>query len=284
MTPNPTRSSSDRTKIRRPKKSLGQHFLRCAWVAEAMVRSADITPQDAVLEIGPGEGALTRPLARAAGQVIAVEKDERLAQALSAALKKEIITNTKIVFGDILSLLRDALVHDSPYKVVANIPYYLTSRLIRLLLGREARPKTIVLTIQKEVAERIVARPPQMNLLALSVQAFGTPEVIAAVPKTCFLPQPNVDSAILKISNISGDFFTTHALKPEAFFRIVRRPFGQKRKMLCSALAPSIPKPRCQKVLADLGLSPQSRPQELSLQQWATLVVELERVKDLFPP
>lgn len=268
----------------RPKKSLGQNFLRCDWVVDALIKAADLTPQDTVLEIGPGTGVLTRALAAAAGRVIAVEKDEQLALALRAALEKEGIKNVEIIATDILKILP----HLSPtynlppttYKIVANIPYYLTGHLFRLIFEQDILPETVVLTVQKEVAERVAAKPSHMSLLALSVQVFGTPEIIAAIPASCFFPQPKVDSAILKISGISGGFFTENKIEKAAFFETARRGFSQKRKVLVNALAGgggAGDKIAAARALAAAGIDSRARAEELSLKQWADLAAALRR-------
>jgi len=283
------------------KKSLGQHFLRCDWVADTLIAAAQLTKKDTVLEIGPGTGILTRPLAAASGQVIAVEKDERLADALADALAHEQIRNVRIIKGDILLLTQTKFGSDEwpklslGHKVVANIPYYLTGRLIRLLLESPTKPSMIALTIQKEVAERMVAAPPhmnpvrsktpqasaapirsgrtsnRMNLLALGVQAFGTPRIIKIVPASCFSPKPKIDSAIIVISDISDDFFTRNAIGQDEFFTLARAAFGHKRKMLVNTLPSDDDKSIIAKKLATLGISATARPEELSLQNWADL-------------
>ena len=280
----------------RAKKSLGQHFLRCRWVVSTLIRSAELTQKDTILEIGPGTGVLTFALAQAAGHVVAVEKDERLAGALMARLKEDGITNVEILTGDILRLLpilpqviQAKLGSKNRYKVVANIPYYLTARLLRLLLEQQpqpaegearpdGRPELIVLTIQKEVAQRIVAQPPRMNLLALSVQAFGKPEIIKTVPASCFSPMPKVDSAIIKIADISDRFFRENRLDQKQFFAPIRRAFSQKRKLLLNTLGMRhsvLHKEQIAAVLTTLNLSKNARPQELSLQNWANLAKSL---------
>ena len=275
------------------KKSLGQHFLTCAWVGETLVHTADISRSDTILEIGPGKGALTRLLASRAARVIAVEKDERLAEALEKDLQSRTIKNVEIIPGDILTLC-PRLSLGQGYKVVANIPYYLTSRLLRLLLEGERKPALMALTIQKEVAERIVAKPPRMNpaltlnrtghtikykkskggmnLLALSVQAYGKPEIIKTVPASCFSPKPKVDSAIIKISDISDRYFKTNSISEEKFFRLVKQSFSQKRKVLTNTFPP--PKSKGAALLKRLNLSPNVRAEELSLNEWAQIVKE----------
>lgn len=270
------------------KRSLGQHFLRCDWVASTLVKTADLGPDDTVLEIGPGTGILTRELAKSAGQVIAVEKDELLASKLRMELAGEKIYNVIVFEGDVLKLTKSDFVRISKsdfnslnfnsLKIVANIPYYLTSRLLRLLLENRPWPALIVLTIQKEVAQRITAKPPHMNLLALSVQAFGRPEIIKTVPASCFWPKPKVDSAIIKISNISDAFFTKNAIDKALFFEIVRRAFSQKRKLLTSSLRSYFGQ---HPVLTKAGLPDKARPQELDLEQWAKLVLHMDKSKKL---
>lgn len=280
------------------KKSLGQHFLRCNWVVQTLVKAAEVGPQDIVLEIGPGTGVLTRELARRAKKVIAVEKDEGLIKELKKSLKNEgINNNVAVVPGDILkklapnrvwvnNLTPTRLGTDEGYKVVANIPYYLTSRLLRLLLEKEPRPEAIVLTIQKEVAERICAKPPQMNLLALSVQTYGRPEIIKKVPASCFYPKPGVDSAIIKISDISGRFFTgfpevglpagsppsQRKIDQKEFFKIIRLAFSQKRKTLAHTLGKPFGREAVEKALKKLKQPLTARPEELSPEEWTALI------------
>lgn len=256
------------------KKSLGQHFLKCQWVVDTLIKSAELSLSDTVLEIGPGTGVLTRALAQHSGRVIAVEKDEKLAQQLKAALISEKIKNVDILSGDILKILPEIRSY-AEFKVVANIPYYLTGRLLRSLFGREPRPKTVVLTIQKEVAQRITARPPQMNLLALSVQAFGKPKIIKTIPKECFQPTPKVESAIIRISDISDKFFISSSISSELFFRVIKKTFAQKRKVLPNTLMSFAPKQKIAPILDALEIPITARPQELTLIQWVKLVLAL---------
>lgn len=302
----------------KPKKSLGQHFLKCRWVVSTLIKAAEVSKNDTILEIGPGTGVLTRELAKYAGRVIAVEKDEHLAEELKKSLINEGAKNVKIVAGDIISLLKsdfnrvNALtttynLQTNSYKVVANIPYYLTSRLLRLLLENEPRPERIVLTIQKEVARRMVARPPHsnpvrskmpgasadaqahrtsngMNLLALSIQAFGQPKIIKSVPADCFYPKPKVDSAIIAISDISDKMFrsptsiygsrTSKNQFQRGFFEILRIGFGQKRKMLLGVLGKKFGKNKMTDAFRAAGINPNARPEELSLEDWAKLAQE----------
>lgn len=254
------------------KKTLGQHFLRCRWVVSTLIRAAELSKEDAVLEIGPGTGVLTRALAHHAGRVIAVEKDDRLAEELKKSLEEEGFSNVEIITGDVLRLLAKSDFTSHSYKVVANIPYYLTSRLLRLLLEEEPRPTTVVLTIQKEVAERIVAKPPNMSLLALSVQAYGKPEIVKEVPASCFWPKPKVDSAIIKISDISDTFFRKHKIEPAIFYEILRMAFGKKRKMLVNSLGKAFGKEEIKNALKSANISETARPEELSFIDWVKLI------------
>ena len=249
------------------KKSLGQNFLTCRWVADTMIHAAEITKTDTIIEIGPGTGALTRPLAKSAGRVIAIEKDEALSRELQKSLKKDGVTNVEIIKGDILEMTKNKFKDLKNSKVVSNIPYYLTSRLFRYFLESSPRPKTIVFTVQKEVAERIVARPGNMNLLALSIQSFGKAEKIKNVPRECFSPKPDVESAIIRVSGISDEFFRKNKIPPERFFEIARLAFGKKRKMLSSSLKTVI----SPDVLERAGIHKNARPQELEIEEWARL-------------
>lgn len=262
--------------VQKPKKSLGQHFLKCQWVVSALINASELTSTDAVLEIGPGDGILTRTLANHAGRVIAVEKDERLAANLAETLTQEGIKNVEIIPADILT--RFNLVHiPRTYKIVANIPYYLTSRLLRMLFEQQKKPQRVVLTIQKEVAERICARAPHMNILALSVQAYGAPKMIKTVPASCFSPKPRVDSAIIAITDISNNFFKKNNISEEMFFKIIRRAFSQKRKILANALSPLYTKKNLEKIYTSIGIKSNARAEELALEQWARFMQFISR-------
>ena len=234
-----------------------------------MIKTAEISASDTVLEVGSGRGELTFDLTRHAGRVIAVEKDEKLATRLREELRRRQVKNVSVIPGDILKL--SSVPNLVRYKAVGNIPYYLTSRLIRILLEDEPRPEMIVFTVQKEVAQKIVAKPPQMNLLALSIQAFGRPEIVKTVPASCFSPRPKVDSAIIKISDISDQFFQKNRLDGAEFFEILRRAFSQKRKLLKNSLSLNLTRPGLVNIRA--------RPQELSLEQWAKIVTAITKTR-----
>jgi 16S rRNA (adenine1518-N6/adenine1519-N6)-dimethyltransferase len=232
---------------------MGQHFLTSSALAERIVDAAQITSKDIILEVGPGKGILAEILARRAKKVIAIEKDERFVELLKQKFSRA--KNIEIISGDILKIDLDAIL-PKKYKIVANIPYYLTSHFLRIFLEGEPRPQSMTLMIQYEVARRVVAQPPNMNLLALSVQAYGKPKIIQKVPRSFFHPQPNVDSALITITEISDSFFTKNKIEPKKFFEIARKAFQKKRKTLHNSI----------------GIDSQKRPQELSLDAWTNVM------------
>jgi 16S rRNA (adenine1518-N6/adenine1519-N6)-dimethyltransferase len=250
-------------------KLLGQNFLRCSWVVDTLVRAAELKKSDTVLEIGPGTGILTKALAPKAGKVIAVEKDHNLV-AHNLYRVAQTNPNVEIIEGDILKLLQKIILRyklpDTGYKVVANIPYYLTSRLFRLLLENPNRPELIIMTIQKEVAQRIIAKPGQMNILAASVQIFGNPEIVKKVPRSCFSPVPRVDSAVIKISGMSDRKLREAGVSTKDFFNILKTCFSSPRKTLLNNLAKRWGREKAAKILDTAGINPSSRPQELGIE------------------
>lgn len=250
----------------RADKKLGQNFLQDPFVLESIARSAEIQPTDTVLEVGPGLGSLTRYLAIAAHQVIAVELDADLIPPLEAVTKP--FGNIQIVNGDILKISPGDLIHETDYLVVANIPYYITSAIIRHLLENEPRPRRIVLTIQKEVAERICAEPGDMSLLALSVQIYGKPRIAKRIPAIAFFPTPNVDSAVLCV-----DIYPSPMIHPEildTFFKLIKAGFRQKRKTLRNSLSSGlgISATETEGLLAHAGIDPMRRAETLSIEEW----------------
>jgi 16S rRNA (adenine1518-N6/adenine1519-N6)-dimethyltransferase len=254
-----------------PIKRLGQNFLIDKNVLRKIVEAAELSKNDTVLEVGPGIGNLTIELAKKVKKVIAVEKDERMIEILKERLKEERIKNVEIVNEDILKFLPSFKERRS-YKVVANIPYYLTSRLIRNLLEIERKPKLIVLMVQKEVAQRICAKPPNMNLLAVSVQFYAKPEIVSFVSKNCFWPRPKVDSAIIKISNIKKQKPTK---EEKLFFEIVKAGFSHPRKQLINNLSKGLKKNKkiVEEWLLNCGISPDKRAENLSIEEWKRLTI-----------
>jgi 16S rRNA (adenine1518-N6/adenine1519-N6)-dimethyltransferase len=254
----------------KPKKSLGQNFLVDPNGLNKVLQAAKVSSDDTVLEIGAGLGSLTYLLAQQARQVVAVELDHRLIAPLREALAG--FTNVTICEGDMLKLSPDALLNVERYVVVANIPYYITSALIRHLLEAEHKPTRMVLTVQEEVAERILARDSKMSLLALSVQVYGKPELQARIPAGCFFPPPKVDSAVLSIELYEEPLVPSGSL--DLFFKLAHAGFSQKRKTLRNTLAAGLGKNPAwvETLLVAAGIDPQRRAETLSLPEWKQLV------------
>jgi 16S rRNA (adenine1518-N6/adenine1519-N6)-dimethyltransferase len=263
----------------RPKKSLGQNFLVDEHALSSIVRAAEITADDVVLEIGPGLGSLTRQLVDAARYVIAVEIDRTLIPPLRSVLAAR--SNVTIVEGDILKLdptklLSNYLTISLPhYKVVANIPYYITSAIIRHLLEADIKPRSIVLTIQLEVAQRIVAQPDDMNLLAVGVQFYGVPRLVQRIPAGAFYPAPDVDSAVVRIDLPDQPRVSVEDV--DWFFKVAKAGFGQKRKQLHNSLSAGLPikHEQIMQALNDVGIDPKRRAETLTLEEWAKLSDQL---------
>ncbi len=272
----------------RPRKGLGQHFLVSEAHLRRIVEAAGLTSDDVVLEIGPGLGTLTALLAAQAGHVVAVELDAQLIPILQHTLADW--PNVTIVHGDILQLRPSDLVSRSEslgpqpqtrnstpetYKVVANLPYYITSAVLRHLLEAESPPHLMVLTMQREVGERICAAPPHMSLLAVSVQFYAKPELVHRIPAGAFYPRPKVDSAVVRLRRRPQPAVAVDDV--ERFFRIVRAGFGQRRKQLRNSLAHGLGQPSAE-VAASLeraGIEPRRRAQTLTLAEWGQVYQQL---------
>ena len=259
----------------RPRKGLGQNFLVDEAVLRRIIDVAEVAPGDSIVEVGAGLGTLTEALIEHGGRVIAVEVDERLAEGLRSRLGDG--GRLTIFVGDILEAEIDGLLRDAwgaapaEYKVVANIPYYITSALLRHLLESSPRPDLIVLMVQREVAQRIVAQPGDMSLLAVSVQFFSQPSIAARVPARAFYPAPKVDSAIVRIKTHAHLMLPPDEVEP--FFRVVRAGFAQRRKQLHNALAHSLalPPPVVSDAMKEAGIEKRTRAQALSVEQWIAL-------------
>ncbi len=253
----------------RADKSLGQNFLQDDSVLEKIADAAEILEDDCVLEIGPGLGSLTRYLAVSAKQVTAVELDFDLLAPLRAVLQP--YQNVRVVHGDILKLSISKLIDQPNYIVAANIPYNITSAIIRHLLEGDIKPRRVVLTIQKEVAERICATPGDLSLLALSVQVYGKPSIAAKIPAAAFHPAPKVDSAILRI-DIYDEPLVPHDLI-NSFFKLTKAGFGQKRKTLRNSLASGlhITTTDAEALLTSAGIDFMRRAETLSIEEWKLL-------------
>ena len=250
----------------RPRKSLGQNFLIDNQALEKVVDAAEITKNDQVLEIGAGLGSLTRFLAMAANQVVAVELDKHLIPLLKTVLAQE--TNVEVICGDILDLDPSRLMHQDGYLVVANIPYYITSAIIRHLLEAAHKPRRMVLTIQEEVAKRICAKPGDLSLLALSVQVFGQAKIVASIPAGAFYPPPKVDSSVIKIDLYEKPVIPAGNL--DSFFQLAKAGFSQKRKMLRNSLSAGLgwPVNQTQNLLMSCEIDPTRRAETISLTEW----------------
>lgn len=253
----------------RPDRKLGQNFLVDESGLRKVTAAAEINPLDDILEIGSGLGNLTRLLALAANRVVAVEIDERLIAPLEEVLQG--FNNVRVVQGDMLTLNPADLFQSCPYLVVANIPYYITSALLRHLFEATPQPKRLVLTVQREVAERICADPGDMSLLALSVQVYGSPQIKARIPAGAFYPPPKVDSALIRV-----DLYPQARIPPDSidlFFRLAKAGFSQKRKTLRNALAAGMSWSRewTETLLLSAGIEPKRRAETLSLDEWKML-------------
>ena len=262
-----------------PKKSLGQNLLVNQGVLNKIIVAAEIKKDDIILEVGPGTGNLTKKLASAAKEVIAVEKDGRLIDQLKTKFSEN--GNVKIIEGDILEFNPEAYsLKSGEYKIVANIPYYITSHFLRIIFEsagwRMAQPKLIVLMIQKEVAQRIMAKPPHMNLLALSVQFYAEPKIISSVSRGSFQPMPKVDSAIIKLETRDTRHETRE--KQEKLFEIIRAGFSEKRKQLIGNLAKNFgaTKEKIKNILSSAGIKENARAENLSLEEWQKLAKLLQ--------
>lgn len=253
------------------KKSFGQNWLKDQHTLDVIVESANISKLDTILEVGPGLGYLTEKLISTGAQVIVVESDKDLIFPLKQKFLKA--KNIRIISSDILKFNLSELT--SNYKVVANIPYYLTSNLIRTLLESNNKPKSMVLLVQKEVAQRIVASPGQMSVLAFSVQYYSTPEIIADVSRELFEPVPNVDSSIVKFSIRDKPLFDAST---NNLFRIVKGGFSNKRKMLKNSLSAAlqIDQITVLDILTNCSISQNARAQELDFDKWHKLYLAIE--------
>lgn len=247
----------------KPNKALGQHFLVDRPSLEAIVDAAAVTRHDVVLEIGPGLGVMTRPLTRQAAHVYAVETDHTLAD----LLRRGAPDNLEVVEQDIMEF--DLARLPTGYKMIANIPYYLTSKIFRMMLAGPSRPSVMSVLIQKEVAERIAASPGKLSILALSVQYYGHPEIVRIVERHKFWPSPAVDSAVLRVV-VEGPAFPADEHK---LFRLIKAGFGEKRKQLKNALSGglNLTTELSARLIKDSGLPATARAQELSLADWERL-------------
>lgn len=254
----------------RPNKTLGQNFLLDDFVLQDIVDAAQIKPGEAVLEIGPGVATLTQRLVEKAEFVLAIEKDSKFYPLLHR-LKKQ-YKNFDFHIADILAFdFQKTLADYKHYRVVANIPYYITGKIIQIFLQAKHRPQSITLLVQKEVARNIVAKPGQLNLLAISVQLYGEPQLVQQVPARAFYPAPKVDSAVVHIDlSQESKYKITDEKK---LFRVLRACFAGKRKQIHNTLVNNLrlEKNAVAALLKKLHIDPQARPQQLTIEQWLEL-------------
>ena len=280
------------------KKSLGQHFLKSPGIISDIVKAGNVQKEDLVLEIGPGKGVLTKALLSIGAKVIAVEKDDELVLELQRKFSREIsLKQLNLVHADILDLELphlamsrmplDTDITTTPYKIVANIPYYITGQILRMFLESDNQPTSMTLLMQKEVAERIVAKPSlrssvarsvksgfrakdqKESLLSLSVKIFGEPKIVRVVGRGAFSPQPNVDSAVLNIENISR--VRLDGVSEKIFFNIIHLGFAHKRKQLLPNLISLFKKEILVKAFEKCGVNLKARAEDLSLETWLKL-------------
>ncbi|NQV93261.1 ribosomal RNA small subunit methyltransferase A [Candidatus Kaiserbacteria bacterium] len=257
------------------KKSLGQYFLIAPHTIEKTVAAARITKNDIVLEIGPGNGALTKELLMCAKKVIAIEKDWELVEKLKETFKEDIKNKKLELFhDDILKCDFSTFpITNGSYKVVANIPYYITGILIRTLLTNTIQPNTVVLIVQKEIAERI-ARETKESILSLSVKAYGTPQYIGTIKPGAFRPSPKVDSAILLITDISRDFFKN--ISEETFFTAIKTGFSSKRKQVLNNLEKIKDRKELSQIFEKLSIDLKIRAEDIPLKTWKEITYHLD--------
>jgi len=274
-------------------KRLGQHFLISKSVLEQILKAAQLTKQDFVVEVGAGLGNLTLPLAQQAGAVLAIEKDPRVLAVLQELA--ESFPNIEVVAADVLSLPKSFFAEKAlawqefrsrhpaqsrlhpAYKIVANLPYYITSTVLRLFLENRERPNLMVVMVQKEVADKIIAHPPDMSLLSVSVQLFGLPKIIKQVSKEAFFPKPKVDSAILSIRTYEKWPWAIDDTK--SFFKLVRIGFHAKRKQIATNLREglSLSREEVEKTLSRTHIEPQDRAETLSMKSWEELFLAFRK-------
>lgn len=261
-------------------KSLGQHFLIDREVLDDILNAASLGRDDFVIEIGPGFGVLTLPMAEQAGRVLGIETDQKILSILKSISSG--CPNIDLLPANILKIDNQQIYQrylawskakhkKTSYKLVSNLPYYITSAILKLFLETKHRPDLIVVMVQREVAQRIIAKPGEMTILAVSIQLFGQPEIVRIVPKSAFWPKPEVDSAILKIVPYKKVGHDIDDVK--LFFRVVKAGFGERRKQLHNSLAGGLglEDKLVRNTLAGVGIDPKTRAQDLSLSEWSKI-------------
>ena len=251
-----------------PRKRLGQHFLVGSGVVNMIVRAADIKPDETIVEVGPGLGILTRELVEKAGRVVAVEMDKEMAEVLEQEVNS---ANLEVVSADARQVDVKEITNAMPYKLVANLPYYAASPILRHFTESEWPPVLAVVMVQREVAKQMVAQPGEMSLVSVGVQVYGKPTIVGYVPSSAFYPKPRVTSAVVRIEVDAAPSLNIE--NKEAFFKVVRAGFSAPRKQLRNSLSQGLEAPP-EKALRHLnaaGIDPQARAETLSLEQWTAL-------------
>jgi len=259
-------------KAHKAKKSLGQNFLKSEQALREIIKAGEIKREDTVIEIGPGKGALTERILENSDHVIAVEKDRDLISFLEEKFKTE-IENKKLTLieEDIL----EYQIKKNKYKIIANIPYNITGAILKKFLTEENQPELMVLMVQHEVAKRIVARDAKESILSVSVKAYGEPKIIMKVPARYFSPAPRVDSAVIKINNISRKVFTENKIDEIKFWEVIHAGFAHKRKVLVGNLNNLDKKINWVAILEKLNISSKIRAEDLTLSNWISLIKEI---------
>jgi len=262
------------------RKGLAQHFLVDGGVVKKILDAAELSPTDTVIEVGPGLGVLTEELVKASGRVIAIELDQKLAAILQEriAVRSLVVVNEDVLKTDPSELLKPYGIFE--YKVVANLPYYITAPVIRHFLEASLKPRLMVLMVQREVAKQITAAPGDMSLLSVSVQFYGSPKIVAKVPARSFYPMPDVDSAVLRIDVNEHPRVAVDDI--DAFFRLVKAGFSANRKQIINSLSHGLgyAKSEVGILLEKAGTEPQRRAETLSIEEWGSLYTAYRHTGD----
>jgi 16S rRNA (adenine1518-N6/adenine1519-N6)-dimethyltransferase len=258
-----------------PKKSLGQNFLTSLDTVKKIVSTGNVAPGDIVCEIGPGKGVLTRELLLVGAQVIAIEKDDSLYAHLSEVFKDEIQRGKlTLVHADVLDVV-DTYVFPNTYKLIANIPYNITGKIISTFLSLQNKPSCAVLMVQYEVAARIASSSQKPSILSISVAVYGNPKLIKRIPAGAFFPKPKVDSAILLIDNISNSFFDSKPISSQLFFSVVKAGFAHKRKKLLRNLLEVFPQTDWKHIFMNVQLDENTRAENITKELWLELTNQM---------
>ncbi len=254
---------------------LGQNFLTSKDIAGDVAQNANLSAGDTVLEIGPGKGILTEELLKTGAKIIAVEKDTNLLKKLEEKYQKEILAGSlKFVVGDITEIsLKDLGLKNGKYTVASNIPYYITGQILEKFLSSDIQTERMVLMVQREVADRITGRTDGESILSMSIKAYGEPKFVRPVKAGSFSPKPKVDSAIIKIENISKNNFKD--LSEEKFFKILKRGYGERRKTLWNNLKKDFDEKNLEELLKKCAIDPKERAERIPLEKWLYLAKNL---------